>query len=59
VKGALSRRAVVNVYSEAWLLDLTARLLPHQWLAWVSRRCVAWKFPELLAVDDVHPSPSR
>jgi len=48
IEGALAGRAVVNVYGEAWLLDMMARLLPHQWLSWVNRRLFKWKFPELL-----------
>jgi len=47
VRGVLNGRAVVNVYSEAYLLDLVARVLPHQLLARVNRRYFMYKFPEL------------
>jgi short-subunit dehydrogenase len=48
IDGALAGRAVVNVFREAWLLDLAARILPHQMLAWISRRSFVWGFPELV-----------
>jgi short-subunit dehydrogenase len=48
IRGLLTGRAVVNVYREAWLLDFLTRLIPHQWVAWLTRRYFIWKFPQLV-----------
>ncbi len=37
IRGMVRGRAVVNVFWEATALDLASRLLPHQWVATVSR----------------------
>lgn len=46
IRGALRGRATVNVYWEAFLLDVMARVLPHDLLAQVNRRHYRWRFPE-------------
>lgn len=48
IRGALAATPVVNVYPEAWLLDLAARVLPHRLLALLNRRYFMYKFPELV-----------
>jgi NAD(P)-dependent dehydrogenase (short-subunit alcohol dehydrogenase family) len=57
IRGVLAGRAVINVYSEAWLLDLITRLLPAQWLSWANRRFFMWKFPEMVYAPIPFNSP--
>ena len=48
IDGVFSRRALVTVYTEAWLLDLGRRLVPHQLRSRLSRRFRKWMFPEFV-----------
>ncbi|MDP6932858.1 MAG: SDR family oxidoreductase [Myxococcota bacterium] len=47
VAATLAGRAVVNVFWESWVLDLAARVLPHQWLSRVFRYFFVRRFPSL------------
>jgi short-subunit dehydrogenase len=59
VAGALKGKAVVNVFWEAGLLNLSTRFLPFQLIAWFSRRYFVWRFPKLAQGEKSSLAPGK